>query len=356
MSINSKTENMLKHKYLLGCLAIGFFHWSCEKKETFDIKGETAVKFYTNIESSGNAPQNSMSFNVVNIPQATGDVLLNLSSNFPSMVKFPVFATRPVSEDVTIAAELDNAMVAAYNAANNSEYEPFPSGFFYNPMSLSAKILKGSTVSMDSISIAADLSKLNTLTGKAYLAPIKLTTVSKPAVGEITSNESIRVVYIVADMELRRIKYNAVAAEAQGSLISPRTSWDVLLTPAPNSMGGNGSIIDGSTTSYSRWGTTTVGQADVNMQTARNVTGIRLYTTNSSTLIPTQIDVYLSNDGINYDHIGSPLRANLTYASSYNYILFYKAIPAKYVRLVLYYTTSTNTQNRRITELDVYAL
>ena len=82
---------------------------------------------------------------------------------------------------------------------------------------------------------------------------------------------------------------------------------------------------------------------------------MRLYTSNSSTYIPTKVDVYLSNDGINYDLIGSPLKANLTYASSYNYILFYKAFPAKYIRLRLYYSTSTSTNNLRLTEFDVYA-
>jgi hypothetical protein len=91
------------------------------------------------------------------------------------------------------------------------------------------------------------------------------------------------------------------------------------------------------------------------MQSTKNVTGIRLYTSNNATHIPTQIEVSLSNDGINYDIIGSPLRANLTYASSYNYILFYKAIAAQFVRLRIFYTTSTNTQNTRVTELDVYA-
>lgn len=91
------------------------------------------------------------------------------------------------------------------------------------------------------------------------------------------------------------------------------------------------------------------------MQEVKNVTAIRLYTSNSSTQIPTQIEVSVSTDGINYTLVGAPLRANLTYASSYNYIVFYKPIPAKYIRLNLFYGTSTNTQNLRVTEFDVYA-
>jgi hypothetical protein len=136
-----------------------------------------------------------------------------------------------------------------------------------------------------------------------------------------------------------------------GFLITPRTSWAVTFNPAPTT---TGSVTDGLTTTFSRWTASPV-QVDVNLQTVQNVTGIRLFTATSATYVPTQVDVYLSNDGITYDKIGSPLKANLTYASSYNYILFYKAIQAKYIRLMLSYITNTNTQNYRVVELDVYA-
>ena len=182
------------------------------------------------------------------------------------------------------------------------------------------------------------------------MVPIKLFSVSNPAVGEITSSET-HTTYIMVSVEMRRIKYNALAADAIGTLITPRTGWSIIFTPAPTT---TGSVIDGSTTTFSRWAASPV-QVDVNLQTARNVTGLRLYTSNNATHIPTQVEVSLSNDGINYDLIGSPLRANLTYATSYNYILFYKPIQAKYIKIRNFYTTSTNSQNLRLTELDVYA-
>ncbi len=344
-----KQKNMLNLNYFIRCLLVACLFLSCNKSDSYDVKGDVKVKFYTNNESLGNAPQNSISYNVVNIPDVASSGLLNLSNTVPAAIKFPVLATRPVSGDVVIGAALDNSLVAAYNAAHNTSYAVFPDGVL-SANALAAQILKGETSSADSINITPDLAKLNLLTGTAYMAPVKLTTVSNGTVGEITSSESSQIAYIIMNVELRRIKYLATALEAQGSLQTPRTAWTVLFTPTPTT---SGSILDGSTTTFSRWGTSP-GQVDVNMQTSRNVTGIRLYTSNSATQTPTQIEVYLSEDGINYDLIGSPLRANLTYASSYNYILFYKAIPAKYVRLKLYYTTSTNTQNTRITELDVY--
>jgi hypothetical protein len=344
---------MLNNKFLIGCIAITSVLASCGKNDSYDIKGEKTVKFFTNNESFGNAPQNSVSYNVVNIPDVAGSGLINLSTTVPSAIKFPVFASAEVSQDVTIGAELDNSLIAAYNTSHNTNYEAFPNGMLTST-SLVAHILKGSSRSADSITLTPALAGLNTLTGKAYMAPIKLTTVSEPAVGEITGNTTTQVTYVVVNVELRRIKYLALAAEALGSLITPRTSWTLLFNPAPTTIAGTGSVVDGSTASYSRWTASPV-QVDINLQTARNVTGVRLYTTTSATNIPTQVEVLLSNDGINYDMIGAPLRANLTYASGYNYILFYKAIPAKYLRLKLSYSTSTSTNNFRIAELDVYA-
>ena len=340
---------MFTAKYLAGITLITSLLLSCGKDKDYNVKGDSQVKFFTNVTNTGNAPVNSMSYGVVNIP-GTGTGLTNLSTTLPATVKIPVFATAPVSEDVTIGASLDNSLIAKYNESRGTSYEAFPANVL-NTSNLTAKILKGSSTSSDSISIPVDLSTVNTLSSKAYIAPIRLTTVSNNQAGTITTNLESQVIYVVADMELRRIKYLATTADIIGSLISSRTNWTASFSPAPTT---SGSIFDGSTTTYTRW-SSSPAQLDVNMQDTKNVTGIRLYTTNSATLIPTQITVSLSNDGINYDVIGSPLRANLTYASSYNYILFYRPIAAKYIRLGLTYSTSTNTQNFRVTEFDVYA-
>jgi len=340
---------MIKTKYLASLVIVSAF-LSCAKEEEFDVKGDPEVKFFTNSANTGDAPVNSVSYNVVNIPVATGNGLSNLSTTFPTTVKIPVFATKPVSDDVTIGAELDNSLIAKYNEAHGTNYVAFPANFL-NTSSLAARIVKGSTTSIDSLNIPVSLTALSTLTEKAYLAPIKLTTVSNKGTGSITNNGDAQVVYVVANMEYRYIRYLGTTADITGTLVTPRTAWTASYAPTPTTVG---SIFDGLTTTFSRW-SASPGLLDVNMQEEKNVSAIRLYTTNSATLIPTQIDVSVSTDGINYTLVGSPLRANLTYASSYNYIVFYKPIPAKYIRLKLYYGTSTNTQNLRVTEFDVYA-
>ncbi|MBO9658043.1 MAG: DUF1735 domain-containing protein [Chitinophagaceae bacterium] len=333
-------------KYFIGCVAVAAF-LSCNKDESFDVKGDPDTVFFTNSESPGNMPVNSANYTVVNIPD--GAAWTNLSSTLPSNIKLAVFATKPVSQNVTISAQLDNSLIASYNAANNTDYKELPAGIL-NTQSLSARIAQGATTSVDSLTIAVDPANLKSLTEKAYMAPIKLTTVSNGSVGKITSNTAIQAVYVVLSTELRQIRFLATAADVTGTLQS-RTGWNVGFTPAP---GTSGNILDGLTTTFTRWGTTP-GQVDLDMLSTKAVTGLRLYTTTSTTLIPTQVEVYTSVDGINYDLIGSPLRANLTFATPYNYVLFYRAIQARYIRLRLSYTTSTNTQNTRLTELDVYA-
>jgi hypothetical protein len=212
-------------KYFTGCILTAVMFLSCDKNKSFDIKGDPELKFFTNNESTGNLPVNSIGFNVVNYPDPAGNGLLTLSTTIPSAIKIPVFANKPVTDEVTVNAELDNSLVAKYNADHNTSYVAFPDGVL-NTTGLSAKFLKGATTANDSITIPANAAVLNTLTASAYMAPIKLTTVSKP-VGSITNTTTTQVAYVVLNTELRRIKYLAVAADALGALITPRPSWAV---------------------------------------------------------------------------------------------------------------------------------
>ncbi|HEY4150278.1 MAG TPA: discoidin domain-containing protein [Chitinophagaceae bacterium] len=341
---------MLNTKYLIASIAVAAVFFSCKKSTSYDVVGDPGVKFFINITSPGNAPQNSLNYNVVNIPNSAGSGLLNLSFTLPAAIRFPVYASLPTSQDVTINAALDTTLIAPYNAAHNTTYKAFPAGILHTDTTLAAHIMNGSTASYDSITITTDPTKLNLMTDTVYMAPIKLTTIS-PKLGVITSQPTTQVTYVVVKVEQRRIKYLGTTTDIVGTLITPRTGWSIILTPTPTTVG---SIVDGSATTYSRWAASP-GQIDVNLQAAKNISAIRLYTNSSTTYVPTEADVYLSTDGVNFDHIGSPLKANMTFASTYNYIVFYKPITAQYIRLVLSYSTSTSTNNFRVTELDAYA-
>lgn len=341
---------MLKLKYIIGCMAMTAM-FSCKKDDTADIKGNPGTLFFTNSMNLGNMPGNSVSYSLVNIPDAASSGWLNLSSTVPATIKIPLFASKPVSRDVTVTAELDNSLVATYNTANNTSYVALPAGIL-TTQSLSARIAEGQTTSVDSFAIAVNAADLKTLTQPAYMAAFKLSTVSDPGVGSITTNTATKNVYVVLIPELRQIRYLATTTDIPGTIQS-KTSWAVTFSTAP-AVATSGSIMDGSTTTYSRWTASPV-QVDLDMQASKSVTGFRLYTSTTSTVSPTQIDVAVSDDGINYNALGSPLRANLTYASGYTYVGFYKPTGARYLRLKVYYSTSTSTQNFRLAELDVYA-
>ena len=172
-------------------------------------------------------------------------------------------------------------------------------------------------VSGDSLVVTSDQTKTGLLTSAAYMAPIKLTTVSASGAGQVTSNEMQHIIYIVANVELRRIKFLANETDdAIGTRITDRSAWNVTMNPDPIV---TGSVTDGSTNSMTRWGVS-ASQVDVDLQQTSSVTGIRIHTSTSSNSSPTQIGVNLSTDGVNYDAIGTPLRANLTFSSGYTYI------------------------------------
>lgn len=344
---------MFSIKYFTGCIIASVLLVSCSKEERFDVEGDPTVKIFLNNEALGNAPQNSISFSAVNHPNPSGAGVINLSTNIPDIIKIPVFATREVGNTVEVSVLHDNALVAQYNTANNTNYQAFPEGFL-NTSNLKATIQQGKFVSGDSITIPVNKANIGILTAPAYLAPLKLQTVSNNA-GQISNNTALQVAYVVVNVELRQIRFLTGASDAVGTLAAGRNSWSVSYTPSPDL--SSGSIFDGSTNTFARWGTAVTSPViDVMMPESKNITGIRIHTSTSSTTSPTQVQVQLSNDGINYDIIGTPLRANLTYQSGYTYIHFYKAITAKYVRLIPTYSTSTNTQNKRLTEFDVYTI
>jgi hypothetical protein len=343
---------MFKSKYFIGCLLMTAA-FSCKKEEDVaDKKGSPDTMIFTNNTNTGNMPANSVSFPVVNIPDVNSTGWVNLSNGVPATIKIPVFASKPVNNDVTVTAELDNSLVAVYNAAHSTGYVELPAGYL-NTQGLSARIPAGQTVSTDSISIAVSPADLKKLTSPSYMAPIKLTTISDPAVGKLTADTTIKVVYVVFNVELRQIKYLGTTADITGTL-QTKTNWVATLNPTPTAQAGN--ILDGSTTTFARYTIpTTPVLVDLDMLSSKNVTAFRLFTVTSTTYTPPQIDVLVSDDGINYKAVGTGLKANVTFAAGYSYIVFYKAIPARYLRLNVTYNATVSTSNGRLAELDVYA-
>lgn len=340
-------------KYSIGCIVLSTMLLACSKDEKYDIRGNKETRFFLNNMGFGNRPGNSISYNVLNRPDGNTGAVINMSTTLPEVIKFPVFATHKVTDEVVISAELDNSLIAQYNAGNNTSYEAFPDGFL-NTANLSARIARDMDYSVDSITIpVASVANVTALTGAAYMAPIRLTSVSKQDIGSITSVETSTVTYIVIHPEMRMIEYNVPGDMMPGTRIMDRSGWSASFDPVRDS---TGSILDGVNSTYSRWPAATgnTGTVTVGMDEVKDIRGIRIYTASSATYSATAISVYTSVDGVNYELQGSPLRANLTTSQGYTHIAFYKSIPAKFVRLAITYSTSTNQNNRRLAEFDVY--
>jgi hypothetical protein len=339
---------MLRYKYGVTGLALCLLMLSCSKKENYDIKGNPDVKIFTNNLAAGNDPINSIRYGVVNRPD--GSSIVNLETTMPSEIKIPVYATRGVSQDITIEAELAEELIADYNATHGTSFQAFPSGML-NAANLMARINSGMSYSSDSLSVGVNLAMLSSLTGDAYMAPIRLRSVSNENVGSLSSKAESVISYIVTYPELRYIRYDAEESELVGNQIADRTAWDFSYSPTPAF--ANGTFWDGSNNSYIRWSSSPI-EVNVNMQAETPVTGLRLRTGTNSNWTPTQIDLYISNDGINYQSLGTAARGNLVYTGGYTYVVLYNSMPAKYLRLMLSYSTSTSSNNRRLSELDVY--
>lgn len=164
---------------------------SCSDKESYDVTGNSANKIYVNTGkgSATNAPKSLYSFKVVQTETgAVGDVHL----------QYPVRSTRPMSSSVTVKSEVDNSLIAAFNEKYKTTYVAFPDGVFDMSKAL-ANIAQGDYISKDSIEVSIDPSKLSLLTEKAYLAPIRLTSVSSKG-AEVSSDYTNTTVYLVVNI------------------------------------------------------------------------------------------------------------------------------------------------------------
>jgi hypothetical protein len=339
---------MLRYKYGVTGLALCLLMLSCSKKDNYDIKGNPDIKIFTNNLAAGNDPINSIRFGVVNRPD--GGNIINLETTMPSEIKIAVYATRAVSQDITIEAELAGELIADYNATHGTSFQAFPTGML-NADNLTARINSGMSYSSDSLNVAVNLGMLSSLTGTAYMAPIRLRSVSNPNAGSLSSKAESVVTYIIAYPEMRYIRFNAEETDLVGNQMADRAAWDFSYSPTPAF--SNGTFWDGNNNSYIRWSSSPI-EVNVNMQAETPFTGLRLRTGTNSNWTPTQVDLYISNDGINYQSLGTAARGDLVYTGGYTYVVLYNSMPAKYLRLMLSYSTSTSSNNRRLSELDVY--
>ncbi len=316
---------------------------SCSDKETFDVTGDTETRIFINSEGRNSLVnlKNSFTYTIQHTTEgSTSDVAIQ--------AKFPVLSTKPVSSSVTVNAEVDNSLVTAYNAANNVSYERLPNGAV-TLTKMSATIDQGSSVSSDQILVSIDQAKFAQLTAAAYLIPIKLSSISNNS-AKISTN--YQTAYIVINTKEVIVKPSVPATGMFGALVTNYSTWGITASGTPTTGTLVTQMFDGNVST--RWGFATHPLTiTADMMETKTIGGFRLFAyravTNGITF--SNVVVSVSDDGINYKELGTATNATMVNASGYQYIGLYKTVQARYFRLAV---TWSSTSQRGISELGVY--
>jgi hypothetical protein len=248
-------------------------------------------------------------------------------------------------DNITVNTVVDNALVAAYGGG----YTPFPDGS-YTLSSASSVINSGQLTASAAINISIpDLSKFDGT--KVYLLPVSINKVS----GDDYALTGNKTVYLKLNFNNLN---NGSNTSASGKNILARQNWNVTATsaldgtpyggspyPASNAIDSNNAtdwVAD-----YTSGGTSSI---TLDMGSSHNIKTISYNKAYSNILslfglnsYPPYVNVSTSTDGVNWTSQGQfkPIDdyGGSTSNPVINYINFYNAISARYVRLeVPYYT------------------
>ena len=317
-------------RWIIACFAViaALSFQSCSDEKSYDVVGDTANIIYINTQqwSPINSPKNLFSFAVVHTPVGEFGVV---------KAKFPVNSTKPMSNSVTVSAELDNSLVDTYNKTYGTKCVALPSGILSMSKS-NATIAAGKSVSVDSITVSIDSAKLVLLTGSTYLAPISLVSVSESG-AEISKVYNTAYVLITTSTSL--IKKNVGSSGMLGSLVPNYSAWTVTSDVTPSKYTFS-TIFDGSTSTRWQFPSTPVTLL-IDMKDTKKVSGFRTFAQYAQYgYIFSQIKVSLSSDNVTFNELGTCTSNDMANESGYQYVGFYGAMDARYIKLTLAWNSS----------------
>jgi hypothetical protein len=288
---------------------------SCTKEATTTITGDTVNRVFVKTPTSY---INLYKFSIIHTPVSElGTVLIS----------FPARSTMAAPSDVKVSFQVDNSLISAYNTANGTNFSQIPDSLL-TLVNTQLTIPKGAYSSVDSLSMSITNKRLHYLPDPGYILPIKITSISTVPNTVISTNENI--VYVVINTSSTNCYNTPLIGDMVGTLITPRTAWTATLDATLNS-GALTNMFDAKTNTY--WFVSPAKEVNltVNLGSAvSNITGIRIHSYSTSYSLTSAV-VYTSIDGTTWTSQGI---ANLSTASSYQYIKFYSPIAsAKYIKL-----------------------
>lgn len=334
-----KSPTIFRNKYVLLLAVALCILTSCKKDQVFDVNGDETNRVFFNVENYTVKNYNSFAFFVKQTP--TGSVANDIKA------EFPVRLTQQAVQEIKVSYAVDNSLISAYNSQNKTNYVALPAGVAeWSTAQLT--IAQGATLSTDVLKFSVAKEKLPQLTAAGYVVPVKITSVNGAKNTEVSSNASI--VYVVITTVQSNVYDSPIVTDMTGTInTAARPTWSATLDAALTS-GTLANLFDTSTSTSWYVSPAKAVTLTVDMAAARsNITGIRFHTS-TTTYALTTANVWTSIDGLTWVSQGT---ANFSVVNAYQYIKFYSAVNARYVKLDI---TGWRSGSTRImmTDFNIY--
>jgi len=332
---------ILKNLYITVIIATIGLLSSCSRNETYDFQGDNINRVFIDNQISTNGSGYEVSnASVMHTP--VGDTsTVNL--------KLPVRCSHTAVSEIKVQLEMDTSLVATYNKDHGTKYSAIKSGIVKLVSSV-LTIPRGSQISSDSVTVSIPKNKLSLLTDSVYLLRLKIANVS--GANDIAVSSNLKTYYIAISTSTTNIINGATLSNMSGSIATPRTGWTIS-SDAASMSGTSSQVFDGSTSTAWYNSSSSISSVTFTVDLTKVYTGIsgfRLYFryANYGYFAKTVL-VSTSSDNSTWNSQGT---ANLTSTSSYNYICFYNAQNARYIKLTMrgWYSSSY----KGLAEFDIY--
>jgi len=256
---------------------------------------------------------------VTNSDEVTGSIAHTPVGSFGGItLDHPALVSNAAKVGATATITIDNSLVAEYNASNSTNYKEMPSGTL-TIENASVTIAEGATASSSNFKASIPESKLASLTEEGYIVPLRISAQRTDGVSVADAG----VIYLIVTTSEKLINEGAGSDQLLGAEISTEemATWTV------NSADGFDPIL--STGDWLSWDS---GTYVIDMQTEKNISGLRCIPFYSGYDWDIPMAMSLSTDGSNWTDCGETTSMKHDSDQWFSYVLF-GAIPARYIKI-----------------------
>lgn len=236
----------------------------------------------------------------------------------------PMMAYIASANDINVALEVDNSLVAAFNSQYGTDFKTLPVGDWeLSDVSLPA----GTTSATGHITYKGDPSQF---AGDNYLVPIKIKSVTSPGATEPVKTMRTDVYYLVVNSAADGYTLEEDDAAFSGAQESDRTAYKALSDEYKFTVGSWESMFEGN-----MWVLNVPASVTIDLgREVSNITGIYLRA-NNSTMSPASMDLSYAGEEL-YETTGLSVNlgsVQLPSRCEHMYFKFAKPVTARYIGL-----------------------